>query len=292
MEIVPLFCEIDDFCMQLEPWLNTYLLPTRQRERERRMHLSEVMTILVWFHVVGYRNFKQFYLHEVSQHLRQEFPHLVSYNRFVELQRAALLPLCIYLKSRYGECTGISFIDSTPLAVCHNRRIHSHRVFAEVAARGKSSVGWFYGCKLHLVVNDQGELLACCLTPGNVDDRKPVPQLVHDLWGKLFGDKGYLSQPLREQLLNQDLHLITKLRRNMPNKLMPLMDKLLLRKRSVVETIVDQLKNISQIEHTRHRSVWNFMGNLVAGLIAYTWRPVKPSLGLRTDELLLPTLVL
>jgi hypothetical protein len=175
------------------------------------------------------------------------------------LQRDALLPLCIYLKSRYGEYTGISFIDSTPLAVCHNRRIHSHRVFAEVAARGKSSVGWFYGFKLHLVVNDTGELLACCLTPGNVDDRKPVPQLVHELWGKLFGYKGYLSQPLREQLLNQDLHLITKLRRNMSNKLLPLMDKLLLRKRAILETIVDQLKNISQIEHTRHRSVWNFM---------------------------------
>lgn len=292
MEIVTLFCEIDDFCTQLEPELNRYLLPVRQRERESRMHLSEVMTILVWFHVVGYRNFKQFYLHEVSKHLRHEFPHLVSYNRFVELQRAALLPLCIYLKSRYGECSGLSFIDSTPLAVCHNRRIHSHQVFAEVAARGKSSVGWFYGFKLHLVVNDAGELLTCCLTPGNVDDRKPVPQLVKELWGKLFGDKGYLSQPLREQLLDQDLQLITKLRRNMQNKLIPLMDKLLLRKRAILETIVDQLKNISQIEHTRHRSVWNFMGNLIAGLIAYTWRPSKPSLGLRTDELLLPTIVL
>lgn len=292
MEIVSLFCEIDDFCTQLEPWLNTYLLPARQRERESRMHLSEVMTILVWFHVVGYRNFKQFYQREVRQHLHQEFPHLVSYTRFVELQRAALLPLCIYLKSRYGACTGISFVDSTPVAVCHNRRIHSHQVFAEVAARGKSSVGWFYGFKLHLVVNDAGELLACCLTPGNVDDRKPVPQLVKELWGKLFGDKGYLSQPLCEQLLDQDLHLITKLRRNMQNKLMPLMDKLLLRKRAILETIVDQLKNISQIEHTRHRSLWNFMGNLIAGLIAYTWRSHKPSLGLRPDDRLLPNLVL
>ena len=225
------------------------------------MHMSEVMTILVWFHLVGYRNFKQVYQREVSKHLRQEFPDLVSYNRFVELQRDALVPLCIYLKYRYGHCTGISFIDSTSLAVCHNRRIHSHRVFAEKAARGKSSVDWFYGFKLHLVVNDAGGLLACCLTAGNVDDRVPVPQLVKELWGKLFGDKGYLSQPLCEQLLEQELHLITKLRRNMQNKLMPLIDKLLLRKRAILETIVDQLKNISQIEHTRHRSLWNFMGN-------------------------------
>ena len=292
MEIVTLFCEIDDFCTQLEPWLKTQLLATRQRERESRMHLSEVMTILVWFHVVGYRNFKQFYRHEVGKHLRAEFPQLVSYNRFVELQRNALLPLCIYLRQRYGHCTGISFIDSTALAVCHNRRIHSHQVFKAEAARGKSSVGWFYGFKCHLVVNEQGELLACCLTPGNVDDRAPVPQLVKELWGKLFGDKGYLSQPLCEQLLAQDLHLITKLRRNMQNKLMPMMDKLLLRKRAILETIVDQLKNISQIEHTRHRSLYNSMGNLMAGLIAYTWRPLKPCLGIRPDDKTLPALVL
>jgi len=284
MDIVTLFCEIDDFCKGMTPWLNAQLLPARQRQRESRMHLSEVMTILVWFHVVGYRNFKQFYRQEVSQHLCHEFPGLVSYNRFVELQRDALVPLCLYLKQRQGRCSGISFIDSTALAVCDNRRIHSHRVFKAEAARGKSSVGWFYGFKLHLVTNDEGELLACCLTAGNVDDRKPVPQLVKDLFGKLFGDKGYLSQPLCEQLLEQELHLITKLRRNMPNQLMLLLDKILLRKRAIIETIVDQLKNISQIEHTRHRSLWNFMGNLMAGLIAYTWRPTKPSLGIRSHD--------
>lgn len=291
MDIVALFCDIDDFCQRFAPWMQMHLLAGRQRQRSSRMHLSEVMTILVLFHRQGYRTFKQFYLEHVCEHLCGEFPHLVSYNRFVELQGAALLPLCAYLKSRYGDCTGISFIDSTPLAVCHNRRIHSHRVFAEVAARGKSSVGWFYGFKLHLVVNDAGELLACCLTPGNTDDRKPVPELVKDLFGKLFGDKGYISQPLSEQLLDQDLHLVTKLRRNMQNKLMPLLDKLLLRKRAILETIVDQLKNISQIEHTRHRSLYNFMGNLMAGLIAYSWRPTKPSLNIRPDDALLPVLV-
>jgi hypothetical protein len=291
MDIVTLFCEIDDFCQCMTPWLNAHLLPVRQRERESRMHLSEVMTILVWFHVVGYRNFKQFYRHEVSEQLGAEFPHLVSYNRFVELQRDALLPLCIYLKHRYGCCSGISFIDSTTLPVCHNRRIRSHRVFQQEAARGKSSVDWFYGFKLHIVVNDTGELLACCLTPGNVDDRTPVPQLVKELFGKLFGDKGYLSRPLYEQLLAQDLHLITKLRRKMHNKLMPLLDKILLRKRAIVETIVDQLKNISQIEHTRHRSFFNMLGNLISGLIAYSWRPTKPSLGIRPQDLLVPVLL-
>lgn len=288
MDIVTLFCEIDDFCTHIEPWLQRQVLPGRRRERASRLHLSEVMTILVWFHVVGYRNFKQFYQQEVSQHLCTEFPGLVSYNRFVELQRDALLPLCLYLKQRQGQCTGISFIDSTALAVCDNRRIHSHRVFKGEAARGKSSVGWFYGFKLHLVTNDEGALLACCLTAGNVDDRKPVPQLAQELFGKLFGDKGYLSQPLCEQLLEQELHLITKLRRNMPNQLMLLLDKILLRKRAIIETVIDQLKNISQIEHTRHRSFWNFLGNLMAGLIAYTWRPTKPSLGIRSDDQAFP----
>lgn len=291
MDIVALFCEIDDFYQRFEPWMRVHLLPARQRQRQSTMHLSEVMTILVLFHLQGYRNLKQFYREYVCVHLRGEFPHLVSYTRFVELQRNALLPLCAYLKQRYGRCSGISFIDATVLAVCHNRRIHSHQVFAEVAARGKSSVGWFYGFKLHLGVNDQGELLACCLTPGNTDDRGPVPDLTKELWGKLFGDKGYISQALCETLLEQDLQLITKLRRNMANRLIPLLDKLLLRKRALIETIVDQLKNISQIEHTRHRSLWNFYGNLVAGLIAYTWRPVKPSLDIRPDDKRLPALV-
>ena len=288
MEIVALFCDLDDFCQRFEPWMQRQMLSNRRR-RQPTMHLSEVMTIVVLFHLQGYRTFKQFYLEHVCVHLRPEFPHLVSYNRFVELQRDALVPLCAYLQQRKGRCTGISFIDSTSLVVCHNRRIHSHRVFADVAARGKSSVDWFYGFKLHLVVNDEGELLAFCLTPGNTDDRQPVQELVEKLWGKLFADKGYISQALFETLFDHNLQLITKLKRNMRNKLMPLLDKLLLRKRSIIETITDQLKNISQIEHSRHRSLWNFFGNLVAGLIAYTWRPNKPSLGIRPYDTLLPT---
>jgi hypothetical protein len=132
----------------------------------------------------------------------------------------------------------------------------------------------------YLVVNECGELLAFYVTPGNVDDRKPVPKLARRLFGKLFGDKGYISQRLANQLLEQDVQLITGLRKNMKNRLLPLMDKLLLRKRSLIETINDQLKNISQIVHTRHRSVDNFLVNLIAGLIAYTHQPKKPSLNL------------
>ena len=292
MDIVTLFCDIDEFCVEFEPVWRQQLLGMKERERSSTMYLSEVLTILVWFHLIGYREFKRYYLEYVQKELRWAFPKQVSYTRFVELERDALLPLCAYLRTRYGRCTGITFIDSTPLAVCHNRRIASHRVFAEQAGRSRNSVGWFYGFKLHLVINEEGELLNCCLTPANTDDRTPVLQLVKGLWGKLFGDKGYLGQTLFETLFAQNLQLVTKLRKNMRNQFLPYLDKILLRKRVIIETVIDQLKNISQIEHTRHRSFVNCLVNLVAGLIAYTYREKKPSLGLRPlDQLALPAAI-
>ena len=175
----------------------------------------------------------------------------------------------------------MSLIDSTALAVCHNARIRQHRVFARDAARGKTSVGWCYGFKLHLVVNDRGEVLAFCLTRGNVDDRRPVPRLVRRLFGKRFGDRGYLSHDLAEEVfLRQGLRLITKLRTNMRHRVLTMTDKLLLRKRAIIETIYDQLKNSCPIEHSRHRSPRNFLVNLLAGLIASCHQPKKPSLDL------------
>lgn len=122
-------------------------------------------------------------------------------------------------------------------------------------------------------------LLNFTLTPGNTDDRQPVPQLLQRLIGKVFADKGYISQTLAEKLLKTaGIQLITKLRRNMKNRLLPLSDRLLLRRRSIIESVIDQLKNISQIEHSRHRSPVNFLVNLVCGLIAYCHQPKKPSL--------------
>lgn len=293
MSLIELFCDVDDFCLQITTNPETQLLgDEKRRGRKPTLSGSEIMTILIYFHQSGYRNFKSYYTKYVMKHLRAEFPQLVSYNRFVELMPMALLPLCLYLRSRLGTVSGISFIDATPLEVCHNRRIPRHKVFHGLAARGKTSTGWFYGFKLHLVINDQGELLAFYLTPGNVDDRKPVPHLAKRLFGKLFGDKGYISQPLFDELFLQDVQLITGIRKNMKNKLMPLIDKILLRKRALIETVNDQLKNISQVSHTRHRSSDNFLVNLVAGLIAYTHQPKKPSLNLRPEEVaLLPAII-
>ena len=292
MDIVTLFCRIDDFCQQFEPVFKQKLLAEKpqQRNRPTRLSLSEVMTIIVYFHASGYRNFKQYYLEYVKRHLRAEFPELVSYNRFVELMKGAVVPLSVYLENCKGEVSGIAFVDSTSLAVCHNRRIQGHRVFKGVASRGQTSVGWFYGFKLHVAINHLGELLGMRLTPGNVDDRQPVPAMVKRVWGKLFGDKGYLSQSLSERLMQQDLQLITKVRKNMKQRLLSLFDKLFLRKRAVMESVIDQLKNISQIEHSRHRSVTNFIVNVLAGLIAYSHREKKPSLNIDIKEIALLSL--
>lgn len=287
MNILPLFFEIDEFCRLFEPLWNRHLMAVngKRRNRARSLALSEVMTILILFHQSGYRNLKQFYLEFVCRYLRAEFPGLVSYNRFVEFERDALVPLSAYLQTRRGRCSGISFIDSTKLAVCENLRIPQHRQFLGIAARGKTTMGWFYGFKLHLVVSDSGELLAWQVTPGNIDDRRPVPKLAQRLFGKLFGDRGYLSEPLRLLLREQNLELVTKLKKNMKNQFLNLLDKLLLRKRAIIETVFDQLKNISQIEHTRHRSFWNFLVNLAAGLIAYSLREKKPSLNYNVKDL-------
>jgi hypothetical protein len=153
-------------------------------------------------------------------------------------------------------------------------------------------VDWFFGFKLHLVTNDCGELLSLRLTPGNTDDRRPVPELVKGLFGKLFGDRGYISQPLFETLYDEQVQLVTKLKTRMKNRLISMLDKLMLRKRAIIESVIDQLKNISQIEHSRHRSVTNCFVNLLAGLVAYTYRAKKPSLNIRVEEQLqLPALV-
>jgi hypothetical protein len=293
MSLLKLFCDVDDFCLLFTLWQEHQLLGSSHKPGPNpKLAASEIMTIIIYFHMSHYRNFKSYYTQYVMKHLRSEFPTLVSYNRFVELMPMAILPLCLYLKTRLGPVTGISFIDATSLSVCRNRRIERHRVFEGLAARGKTSMGWFFGFKLHLVINEHGELLAFYLSPGNLDDRQPVPKLAKRLFGKLFGDKGYISQPLFDELLAQDVTLITNVRKNMKNRLLPLMDKLLLRKRDIIETVNDQLKNISQIDHSRHRSVNNFLVNVMAGLIAYTHQPKKPSLNLVDEDLAsLPALI-
>lgn len=168
-----------------------------------------------------------------------------------------------------GKCTGISFVDSTPLRVCKNQRIHIHKVFKGIAKRGKCSTGWFFGFKLHLVCNEKGELLNFMVTPDDVDNRKPLEYkaFIEFLYGKLVADKGYIGRNLFQRLFVDGIQIITKLKSNMKGVLMSVSDRLLLRKRAIIETVNDELKNIAQVEHSRHRSFDNFIVNILGLLL-------------------------
>lgn len=286
-KITEIYCIVDEFCKEFEDAKKDHVLQKNSsrtyKNRSFTLSDSEVITILILFHSMSFRNLKHFYIYYVQKHLKSEFPRTVSYNRFVELQSKATMPLAIFLKTCcLGACTGISYIDSTPLRACHIRRERSNKVFKGFAAKGQCSIGWFYGFKLHLVINDKGEILDFMLTQGNVDDRDPLKNksFHKKIFGKLFGDKGYISSSLFEKLFIDGIHLVTKLKKNMKNSLMLISDKIYLKKRALIETVNDELKNICQLEHTRHRSFSNFITNLLSGLIAYSFFPKKPSLNI------------
>jgi hypothetical protein len=290
--LVEIFYFIDEFCKEIEKTMEGHLLPKdtskKTRKRAFTMSDSEVITIMILFHKSHVRDLKAFYVSYIQRHCQEDFPHTVSYNRFVELQQKALVPMVVFLQlCCLGKCTGISFIDSTPIRVCHIKREKSNKVFKELATKGKSTIGWFFGFKLHLVVNDKGEIIKFVITQANVDDRVPLndDRFHEKLFGKLFADKGYISQNLFEKLFIDNIHLITRIKKNMKNSLMHLHDKIILRKRAIIETINDLLKNGCQIEHTRHRCFANFIGNLVAGLIAYNLAPKEPALNLEIIDL-------
>lgn len=289
-KVIEIYCLADDFCKVFSAQLKNYQLAapktTRKYYRPPTLSDAEVITILILFHLQGYRCLKHFYLEHVCKNMRDIFPNTVSYNRFVEIQRSVLLPMVLFLKEvLLGKCTGISFVDSTPLRVCKPQRIHAHKVFRGIATRGHCSVGWFFGFKLHLICNERGELLNFVFTPANTDDRQPLDYaaFMKNVKGKLVGDKGYLSQKLFDRLFVDGIQLITKIKKSMRNSLMSAYDKLLLRKRAIIETINDELKNVCQIEHSRHRSFANFIANALAALAAYCLLPKKPSINISFD---------
>lgn len=283
MSILSLFCEIHDFFLAYEKCQALQCLPkqtpSERRGRPRSLHPSEVMTILIAFHQSGYRTFKHFYQRHICVYYRAEFPNLVSYSRFVQLKKDVLTLLTGYLAATLGECSGISFVDSTRLRVCDNKRISSHRVFSETqVGRSKTSMGWFYGFKLHLIINDSGELLDVALTPGNTDDREPLRKFPTQLHGSLFGDRGYISKDLREIFSGEGLNFVYKVRSNMKPLEVSVSEEVLLGKRTLIESVIKELKTQTVLEHTRHRSFENFRVNTVSALIAYQLLEDKPAL--------------
>ena len=285
-KLVETYCDVDDFCeLFIEQWQRTLLENGElKRRRDCKFSPAEVMTIIIHFHQSHYRDFKNYYLHYVSRQLKAHFPELLSYTRFLGISSSVVVPLCSYLTSKLGKPTGIQFVDSTKIEVCHIMRAKRNQVFAGVATHGKGTMGWSFGFKLHLIINHLGEIVSLKLTKGNVDDRQPVPEMADSLFGKLYGDKGYISKALSGELLDKGVELITTVRKNMKKKFMSLWDRAILKKRFIIETVNDQLKNISYIEHSRHRSIHGFMLNLLGGLIAYCLKNEKPSLDLTAQE--------
>lgn len=228
---------------------------TSKRQRSSRMTMSEVMTIIIFFQISHHRDFKNFYTGYLAHFYKSAFPNLLSYTRFIEVTPTALAPLCSYFANLKSEPTSIEFVDSTSIKVCHNLRINRHKTLTGLACRGNGTMGWFYGFKLHLIMNHQGGIVAAKIPPANVHDTKPVADMVFSPMDKLYADKGYISKALSSDLLEKGITLVTNVRKNMKAKAISLWDRAMLSRRFIIETINNQLKHISEIEHSRHRSV-------------------------------------
>src|SRR5919109_2713448 len=277
--LVETFCEVDDFCKAFVPPWEAYLIGTGNAPRgpEPGLFASEIITILLMLHSSRFKYLKSFYQGVMGDVLRQYFPGMPGYERFVTIQKSVFMPLLFLLLSRLGQRTGIYYIDSTALPVCHNRRISRHQTFAGLAARGKTSMGWFFGFKLHLVFNELNQSVALNLTAGNVADTKAVPSLTQHLTGKLFGDKGYIGKQLAQQLLRRGLALFTRVRKNMKSLPLSMADKILMNARNMAETIIGHIKAFSSLNLPKHRAPINAFLHLLAALTAYQINPIKPA---------------
>ena len=274
-----IFTVVDDFCKIYEDRLRHKLLRSnKQRNRTGKLSLAESLSIMIFYHFSPYKNFKTYYRHFIkNSDLFRDPP---CYERFIQIIPSLFLPLMFMMHYFSGKKTGIYYVDSTHFAVCKNIRISNHKTFASLAERGHSSIDWFYGFKLHIVINDKSEIFAVKITKGNRDDRKAFDDtaIKKDLHGKVYADKGYISKNLFAKLYRKGLTLITGIKRNMKNYLIPILDKILLRKRFIIETIFGYIKENFNLRPNKHRSPTNFFSSLLAALIAFQLLPNKPSI--------------
>jgi len=278
-KLIELFFHLDEFCIALQEWQQpTHPLP--RPTRKPALSDSELRSICVFYHYSGYKCFQYYYQQMVVPILKSYFPKLVSYERFLCLLTRILPGLYLFLKYRtlWSQQTNLYFIDSKKLVVCDNRRIHSHRVFQGQVKRGKCSTGWFYGFKLHLVINNLGQIMNFLVTPGNVADNNEevLKTLLTHLKGECYGDRGYLTK-LFDFFYDKGLMLVTKIKSNMKNVLVKMDQKIKLRKRAVIESVNDILTSVFDIEHSRHRKPINSLTHLFSALIAYCFYENKPA---------------
>ncbi|QHT65204.1 IS982 family transposase [Rhodocytophaga rosea] len=290
--LTEIYFEVDEFCKQNSLFLLQLLKEQGYYTKPYpcQLTLSEVMTILIYYHYSGYKTFKSYYIQMVSKQLRRDFPDLVAYHRFLELIPRAMLPMSLLLKSRCGQAshTGIYYMDSSPLQVCHPKRVHQHRTFKGLADWGKTSVGWFYGFKYHILLNHQGELLRFYFSKASVSDTRPKVLffLTKGLQGSIFADKGYIVNAEKKAFVEQEgLQLITKARKN--SKQPPSMDiyqKDYLAKRGMIASVIALHKQVANIEHSRHRSPVNAFAHRMAALVAYCFYPTKPAVSIYPQQ--------
>ena len=290
-KLVEIFIECDDFILGIEDFLNQQALPSNQDMRTKRhpqMSKSEMMTIVIYYHVSGFKCFKWYYNLIIRKVFKSYFPTAFSYSRFIQLMGELNLYLAFFMSAcRLSLSTKGNYIDSTKLVVCHNRRIKNHQVHRKFAKRGKSSTGWFFGFKLHLIINHLGEIVLFKLTPGNIADNNHhlLESIAEKLQCFLFGDKGYISK-IAASLKMKGLNLITKLRSNMkPQQTLTPEQKYYMRHRGLIESVFDILKSVLDLEHSRNRSTKNYFVNVLAALIAYTFLEQHPCIPAYTQKM-------
>jgi hypothetical protein len=276
--LTEIFCEVDDFCQAFAAQGKAYLLGSGAAPRGPKpgLAVSEIITLLLVLHSSQFKYLKNFYQGVAMPLLRPCFPGMPCYEQFVIIQQRALVPLRFFLLSRMGKKTGIYYIDSTAWPVCDHHRSHRHKTCAGLAARGKTSMGWCFGFKLHLIFNNLNEIVACKLTPGQVHDTKPVLQLTKHLRGKLFGDKGYIGKKLAQELLRRGLTLFTRSRQNMKALPLAMSDKLWLNARNMAETNIGSIKQFSALNLPKHRLPLNAFLHILGAVTVYKINPIKP----------------
>lgn len=267
------FCIVDDFGKKFG-YERSY--SGRKPTRTPGLYNSEIVSILIMYYSSGYKTLKDFYLKAMPGY-KSDFPKMPTYERFVELLKRVKNFFMSFLESLLETDEHCYFIDSTEIPVSRLVRASRNKVFKNVAKLGKSSKGFFFGFKLHAIINRRGSLSALNLSTGNIDDRKPVAQMTNGLTGLLVGDKGYISKNLFQKLFEKGIKLVTNIKKGMKSSIRSAQESLSINKRFIIETVFSILKGRLDLVHSRHRSKENFLVHILAVLTTYQLRPNKPS---------------